>query len=184
MGHALHSLYNSKHQLAKRALAGNVGGQARVQTVMTPWWLLDGLIKAAGPIQLDPATEPYNPTRAKMFCTKKTDGRKCKWHKYAPNHFYVNPEFADLEEWMRKSWDEFVAGARGYMLAPFRPQRTWFCELTRGFPVLSLRPFPFVGQKQSFPAPLCLIVYGAPMPELYMPRKRGEPTNMITRVWG
>jgi hypothetical protein len=172
-----------------KALAGTAGGQAREQTVFTPRWLLDCLIAAAGPIMLDPCTTADNPVGAAVYCTEQTNGLIQPWHKI-PGMFYANPPFADLEAWLDKARKEWVAGATGYMLAPTRTQRTWFAELTAGLPVVHLRPFAFVGSKSSFPAPLCLICYGAPVPSVTRPGRvtkknpNPSPIEMVTQVTG
>lgn len=55
MTNALASFTGAKQAAATRALAGNVGGQAREQEAWTPTWVLDAARAAfGGPIQLDP----------------------------------------------------------------------------------------------------------------------------------
>jgi hypothetical protein len=169
---ALHSLYGGKKK--RLALAGNVGGLERQQVVLTPEWLLDGCREAEGPIIYDPCTEVNNPTRAQYFSTVRTNGLKVNWTRFA-GLIYVNPPFAKLQVWLDKANAMAALGARIFFLAPLRPQRTWFCEAVAGYPVYALRPFPFVGQKQAFPAPLCLIGFNVSVPVLTLKNR-----NMIT----
>ncbi len=170
---AAKSLFNST------ALSGNVGGQAREQTVLTPEWLLEA-IRAVAPIGLDPCTTPENPTKAEAYMTEGMFGVDTPqfgqaglaqfWATYptirAGCLVYVNPPYSDLRSWLAKCLYEASCLAPIYLLAPFRPQRKWFVEYTRGYTVASLAPFPFVGHKQAFPAPLCLVCYNLPVPNL------------------
>ncbi len=165
---AAKSLFNST------ALSGMIGGQKREQTVLTPEWLLEA-IRAVAPIGLDPCTTPENPCKAATAYTEDYDGGRgglsAVWGVDAPvlsgECIYVNPHYAKLKEWIRQCY--LYAEQEKlpiYLLAPFRPQRKWFCEYTRGYEVVSLAPFPFVGHKQAFPAPLCLVCYNLPLPNL------------------
>jgi hypothetical protein len=187
---AAKSLYNST------ALSGNVGGQKREQTVLTPDWLLD-VIRAVATIGLDPCTTLENPVGASEFIclspkalelqeklaalpmedkTARTavakelkplllgGGLQADW--LQAGLVFVNPPYDMLHAWMLKCANEADAGSCIYLLAPFRPQRKWFVEYTRGYRVVSLKPFPFVGHRQALPAPLCLVCYNLPVPNL------------------
>lgn len=80
---------------------------------------------------------------------------------------FVNPPFDSLEMWMRKcELQATTLGTPSYLLCPFRPHRKWFSKYAQGFDVITLAPFAFRGHSQAFPAPLCLICYGAPAPVL------------------
>lgn len=188
---ALKSLYGGK-----KALAGNVGGQKREQTVLTPKWLIDGLLRCCGlKLGLDPCTTSANPTGAAIFCSKTEklkdgvtpnpfdDGLKIDWADTTGSEHltFVNPPYADLEEWLKKCAEEARNGARIYALIPFRPQRTWFSYYLHGQKLACLAPFPFVGEKNGFPAPLCIASWNVPVPtEMWQPRARGNVTNLIT----
>jgi len=188
--HALHSLYGGRVSRLReaaaaegKALAGNVGGQKRNQTVLTPRWFVGQLIHSAGyPLGYDPCTTAWNPTKAKVFSTEKTDGLKTNWAAICKKHdgwIYVNPPFDKLKLWLAKCELEAMRGARIYCLAPFRPWRTWFCSYTEAWPVVSLAPFPFVGEKNAYPAPLCVISYNLPVPQIINPKGK----NMVTGLW-
>jgi hypothetical protein len=188
---ALHSLYGGKvsrlrkeAEILGKALAGNVGGQKRNQTVLTPRWFLNQLISSAHvSLGYDPCTTAYNPTKAAVFSTEKTNGLAVKnWARVAAPHgfIYVNPPYDQLKVWLHKMFVEAVDHtAPIYALVPFRPWRTWFCELTARFPVYSLAPFAFVGEKSAYPAPLCVVAYNLPEPVIVNPRGK----NMITGLW-
>lgn len=168
---------------ASKALAGNVGGQAREQTVFTPEWLIAQLRAVEGVIGLDPCTTPANPVQAVVCCTgagPEDDGKVAPWHLAASvGPFYVNPPYAELRAWLTKARDEHAAGARGWLLGPFRPQRGWFLPLLAGLDVALLRPFAFVGHDSAFPAPLFLAGYGVRIPELVDERGRALITGHL-----
>jgi len=177
---ALQSLYGGK-VAAERALAGNVGGQKREQTVLTPKWFLSGLVAVAGlPLRLDPCADPTNHVGAKYYYTgDPDDGLAADWA--IGGLVYVNPPYADLARWLAKCAFEGKRGALIYALIPFRPHRHWFCQHLSGVPIISLAPFPFVGQKQAFPAPLCVAVWNLPVPrELNMAMSKGRLKNLVT----
>ncbi len=144
----------------KKALSGMVGGQAREQTVLTPDWLLE----AIGPIFFDPCTTPENPCKAVHFATEADNGLEGNWP--TGEKIYCNPPYGDLKSWITKCEISAFVGCRVYLLAPFRPHRRWFVDRTREWDVVSLAPFAFKGHKQSFPAPLCLVCYNLPVPNL------------------
>lgn len=166
---AAKSLFRSTS--SRKALAGNVGGQAREQTVLTPSEIVAQLVATAGRrLALDPCTVISNPTGAAFFrCGIDLDysdddnGLETDWLKMClagKGFFYSNPPFGDLEAWMAKALKEGARGAPGYLLGPFRPQRSWFGGLLPAGECLALKPFPFVGSKSAFPAPLFLAAYG------------------------
>lgn len=187
---AAKSLFNSTDSEAgssAKALSGMVGGQAREQTVLTPDWLLDA-IRAVAPIGLDPCTTPENPCCAQTFCSVEgasgrsqpsdvamgftgSDGLQIPWgwpiqRAALGSCVYVNPPYSDLKDWLQKCSAEANCGLGIYLLCPVRPQRRWFNEYTKGYTVVSLAPFPFKGHKSAFPAPLCLVCYNLPVPNL------------------
>jgi phage N-6-adenine-methyltransferase len=183
---ALHSLYGGK--VSRKALAGNVGVKAekREQTVFTPRWL----VKQLNPVYptLDPCTTADNPLECEHFFTEETDGMEHNWASGGRGWAFVNPPYADLQDWMRVC--QFSADVRdiqhckSIMLIPFRPQRAWFNTLCKGREVASLAPFPFVGHKSAFPAPLCLVGYGMPLPNsIKMPMARGKTKELILGKW-
>lgn len=176
---ALPSLYGGK-VAKKRALAGNVGvaPEKREQTVLTPRWFVDQL----GPISLDPCTTAENPLDAQVFCTSEDEvhGLVAPWRR-VPGLFFANPPYDELEAWLAKARAEWLLGARGYLLGPTRPHREWFGSLVEGLEVANLRPLRFVGHKSGFPAPLCLVCYGVPVPRLLDLVSR-KPRSMIVSV--
>ncbi len=126
---ALASLYNSTKG---RPLAGNVGGLARVQEVLTPTWILDAVREAfGGPIGLDPcaSTNPANWFAEANLClppeagvlqaainaaegTRESAGLKRQLQEYTLGgslrenwdipDAFINPHFDTLQPWMAK----------------------------------------------------------------------------------
>lgn len=193
---ALHSLYGGKisrlrreDELAGKALSGNVGGQKRNQTVLTPEWFIDQLVDSYGALGYDPCTTAWNPLKAKVFSTEETNGLKISWARMSVKYgwIYVNPPYDDLKCWLDKCLQEAEAGAKILLLGPIRPWRTWFCDLTKNYDVISLAPLAFRGEKSAFPAPLCVIPYNLPTPKIVNLRisKNGKSSskNMITGIW-
>ncbi len=157
---AAKSLFNS---------TDNAPVESREQTVLTPEWLLDA-IRAVAPIGLDPCTTPENPTGAgAYYFLPRWNGLEERWDYGVIEQdsiVYVNPPYDSLKLWLKKCEGEAFHGTKIYLLAPFRPQRKWFVDYTKGCTVASLAPFPFVGHKSAFPAPLCLVCYNLPVPNL------------------
>jgi hypothetical protein len=226
---ALSSLYGGKVARQRRegkALAGNVGGQKREQTVLTPPWFIKQLVNPrlemfmANPtkpmpgqvaeytLALDPCTTPENPTGALVKCTG-TETLTSKDGAYeTPSPFdngllidwkdtllglgkanpfvWVNPPFDALEEWLEKCAREGSRGIPIHALIPFRPHRVWFGDLLQfsKATIKSLAPFPFVGSKSAFPAPLCLCSWNITSPRyIGMPMAKGAFKNIILKEW-
>lgn len=198
---ALASLYGGKVARQRRegkALAGNVGGQEREQTVLTPRWFLDELIRRAGmPIALDPCTTPENPTQAKAHCSNTEmiggmpspfdNGLIMSWHdtaKHLGGFVYVNPPYADLQTWLRKCAAEAELGAQIYALVPWRSNRDWFCaHLRSGATATTIAPIAFVGSKSGFPAPLCVLSWNLPAPQSIVRVSARQTKNIVTGVF-
>jgi hypothetical protein len=160
------SLFSSTD--AHRALAGV---QKRNQTVLTPRPILDACLRALGDGQfdLDPCTTAENPVGARSYFLEL--GTQLEWSRFGKNA-WVNPPYDSLEEWMKHAYGQSLAlsGPVGsYLLIPLRPQRGWWVTYAaRANWIRTLAPFPFVGQKHTFPAPLVLLGYCVP-PVEYIP---------------
>jgi hypothetical protein len=157
-----------------KALAGNVGGLEREQTVLTPSWLFERL----GQIALDPCTTPDNPVRADVFYTMLDDGLTKDWP--TTGLTYVNPPYCDLEGWLRKCRSEAQRGCKIVVLCPLRTWRKWFIESTEGYVVSTCAPFSFVDHKSAYPAPLCVIWYNVTPIEIIVPLKKDKTKKLFT----
>lgn len=84
-----------------------------------------------GPVELDPATAPHNPTRARRFFTVAEDGLKQVW---APARVFVNPPYGTaIRAWVAKIGEEAAKGAEIVGLLPGQrfEQRYWQTNLFR-----------------------------------------------------
>lgn len=177
---AVHSLYGGATK-RRRALSGNVGGQEREQTVLTPRWLIDGLCEAAGEhVRLDPCTTNENPVGATQFFTEHDNGLEHEWTSPHRGVVYCNPPYGDLEAWLCKAAEEYERGANIYLLGPLRPHRAWFCQYLSGIRLAMLSPVKFVGHKTGFPAPLFIACFGLPVPDLRDEKGRRMVTGVTT----
>jgi hypothetical protein len=187
---AIHSLYGGA--VARRALAGNVGGQERVQEVLTPRVILDAVREAfGGVISHDPCAASDRsqwfaernetlPPEAQamveaMAGADKAERKRLKallkpYYLALPDELedraFLNPAFDFLAPWMSLVAHEGLEGKRNILLAPVRTHRRWFTRYAAGASGVWLAPLPFVGQKQAFPAPLCLLARNRVIPPL------------------
>ena len=72
---------------------------------------------------------------------------------------FVNMPFEFLKDWL-KLFERNERHCPIVALMPVRTQRTWWMAHMVGRVGVMLKPFPFKGQVQAFPAPLCLVGYG------------------------
>jgi hypothetical protein len=76
---------------------------------------------------------------------------------------YVNPPYKHLKEWLAKAVAEAHSGVPEILvLAPVRTHRPWFrIAWLHSDCVIALNSLKFLGYDQAFPAPLCLMYWGA-----------------------
>jgi hypothetical protein len=175
------------------ALAGNVGGQARNQEVLTPRWILEAVRESfGGAIEYDPCastdfanwfaldndTLPVAARQLERRMAESEPAEAARLKKLIKPYYqalpkldrakggdtFVNPPFGHLDIWMR--WC-FERRSRVIGLWPVRPHRPWWVKHSRLAEVVMLRyDVVFVGHTQAFPAPLCLATYGCILPSL------------------
>lgn len=87
------------------------------QVHLTPAYALEPIRAAlCGTIELDPCTEPDNPTCAERFYCLPADGAALPWDAEA---IFVNPPYAKARErWVHRCIDAATAGARVALLIP------------------------------------------------------------------
>jgi hypothetical protein len=86
------------------------------QTQITPSYVLDPVRAALGGIELDPCTEPDNPTDAERFYSLPTDGLKEPWDALS---IYVNPPYGKAREpWVKKCIQAGAENRRVVLLMP------------------------------------------------------------------
>jgi phage N-6-adenine-methyltransferase len=110
-----------------------MGGDARHRTGadrgnawLTPTWFVEEIRTAfGGTIDLDPCTEPHNPTGARRFYTAADDGLKKPWRA----RVFLNPPYRPVEPWIDKAIRSARRGARIYMLLPVRTDTAYHQRL-------------------------------------------------------
>ena len=155
----------------RNALQGMIDGSRlgkREQTVLTPAWLTDLIVKDWGEnIVLDPCAEPEAcNVPAEIHLT--VDGTLVDW----VDRTYVNPPFDDLRKWLEHAaWQATLNDKRIAVLAPARAHRWWYRRARYAAAgLVQFNPFPFVDHKNVFPAPLELLCFGwVPDPQLWHP---------------
>lgn len=155
MGDALTSLWGAGHRdaikNASTTQAPAMPGK-REQTILTPPCVIEALQKLwPDGIALDPCAEPgqRNVPALRHYEWPQRDGLSEEW----ADRTFCNPPYGDLKRWMLRSGGERVEHA---MLVPVRTHRQWF-QISNYDAVAFLRPLKFVGFKQEFPAPLCVL---------------------------
>ncbi|WP_016895810.1 DNA N-6-adenine-methyltransferase [Mycobacteroides abscessus] len=85
------------------------------QRQLTPHYVLDPVREALGGINLDPCTEPDNPTRATHYFTAQDDGLVQGWF----GSVYCNPPYGKAREsWVYKCIEHAEAGHPVVLLVP------------------------------------------------------------------
>lgn len=87
-----------------------------MQRQLTPAYVLEPVREALSGIELDPCTEPDNPTGAVHFYTAATDGAEEPWD---AGTIYVNPPYSKARErWVARCIEAAAAGSRVVLLMP------------------------------------------------------------------
>jgi hypothetical protein len=188
----------------KKALAGNVGGQAREQEVWTPDWIVEAAREAlGGTIDVDPCAASkseawfatYNITAGPHIDGYRTesivfeggrggwisDSLRTDWASDL-GHF-VNPPYQHpaYQLWLEKCAAEAAKGARIVLLGPTRPNRKWFRPALRAAEVVELNyKVIFKGHDSAFPASLFLASWNCRLPDLG-DRENGRIPPTLTR---
>lgn len=87
------------------------------QTQLTPPYILESVREAlGGSIELDPRTEPDNPTAAQAWFTVEDDGLNQPW---LPSRIFVNPPYGKAREpWVDRCIDAGKKGRKVILLIP------------------------------------------------------------------
>jgi hypothetical protein len=86
------------------------------QVALTPDYILAPLRALLGGIELDPCTEPDNPTGAERFYSPPQDGAALPWD---AGTIFVNPPYGKARErWVRRCIEAGEAGRRVVLLIP------------------------------------------------------------------
>lgn len=142
-------------------------------TWQTPESFLE-LVRAIGPIALDPCTSVGNPTKAAVWCTGRLmhmtnpprvidDGLTAPWTQYAEGGLvYVNPPYGRaLGAWAAKCVEEARLGAEIVLLVPARPDTQWFEHLWHADALLFWKGrLKFKGATAGAPFPSAVAYWG------------------------
>lgn len=86
------------------------------QTQLTPAYVLEPVREALGGIELDPCTEPDNPTGASIFFAVDVDGLTQPWD---ARSIFVNPPYGKAKEpWVRRCMAAAAEGRAVVLLIP------------------------------------------------------------------
>ena len=127
----------------------------------TPWAFIHAVEKRWGALDIDLAATEAN-AKAPIVITPELDTFTFNWRTLQGRR-WLNPEFAEIEPWARKCWQETPPGSSTFMLVPASVGSLWFLlwvfEKAR---VFFLRPrLTFEGQADSYPKDLILCIYDA-----------------------
>jgi hypothetical protein len=98
------------------------------QTQLTPPYALEPIRAAlGGAIELDPCTEPDNPTQADRFYCLPADGASEPWD---AGSIFVNPPYSRAKDrWAKRSIESGETGSRVALLIPAHPDTRIFQAL-------------------------------------------------------
>lgn len=86
------------------------------QAMLTPSYVLEAVRGVLGCIELDPCTEPDNPTRAEKFYHLPTDGAGMPW---VARTIFCNPPYGEARgRWVRRCIEAGKNGASVVLLIP------------------------------------------------------------------
>jgi hypothetical protein len=139
------------------------------QRQLTPPYVLEPVREAMGGIELDPCTEPDNPTEAERFFTPPDDGAAEPWDATA---IYVNPPYSKARErWVARCIEAAEGGARVVLLIPSHTDtRLWHKAIASASQVVFIRGRVKFGilrenrRQEAASHPSCLICWNVPDP--------------------
>ncbi|WP_186055725.1 DNA N-6-adenine-methyltransferase [Burkholderia gladioli] len=86
------------------------------QAMLTPSYVLEPIRALLGGIDLDPCTEPGNPTQARQFYHLPMDGCLLPWN---ARTVFCNPPYGEVRNrWVEKCIDAHRAGSQVVLLIP------------------------------------------------------------------
>lgn len=138
------------------------------QVVVTPWEFIDAIEERWGKISWDLCASADNcvvrnqdGSRSRCFFSAAEDGLAQDW-KNLGGVSYANPEFGQIEEWVKKAAEEADARSRVLILTPASVDANWYWDWVRPYAITYvLRPrLQFVGHTQTFPKGLMLSLFG------------------------
>ena len=154
------------------------------QRQLTPPYVLEPVREALGGIDLDPCTEPDNPTAAREFITPPADGAAEAW---SARSIYVNPPYSKARErWVERCIEAAALGSRVVLLIPAHTDTRLFHRILATAPRVSSLHVVFIrgrvkfgvlrdnGRQEAASHPSCLICWNIP---------DVEPLKPLGTVW-
>lgn len=122
----------------------------------TPQSFYDGLNAEFG-FTLDPCCTPQSAKCATYF-TADDDGLSRPW---APHRVFMNPPYGkSIGQWMRKAFNESIAGALVVCLIPARTDTAWWHDYAAKGEIRFVRGrLKFGGHKNSAPFPSAVVIF-------------------------
>ena len=100
-----------------------------LQRQLTPSYVLEPVRSALGGIELDPCTEPNNPTGADRFYARPTDGAAESWEAQS---IFCNPPYSKARErWVDRCMEAAERGSRVVLLMPSHTDTRTFHKAIR-----------------------------------------------------
>ena len=145
------------------------------QSWETPDSVFTALEKIYGPFDLDGAASHDN-FKCFLYCTEEglfqsypsgpflrygTDGLAARWHTIGNGKVWLNPEYSNCAEWIRKAYEESQLGATVVCLIPSRTDtKYWHDYVMKASEVLLVKGrIRFVGAAASAPFPSAVVVF-------------------------
>jgi len=123
----------------------------------TPKALFDELSWIYGGFTLDPCATREN-AKCERFFTQEEDGLAQRWD----GKVFVNPPYGrDIGRWVRKAFDESLAGALVVCLLPARTDTRWWQDYAkRGYVHFLRGRLKFGEAKNVAPFPSAIVTFG------------------------
>lgn len=148
--------------MKKKRTGASLNRHKSKQDVETPANFINAVVRRFGALAWDLAASAEN-AKAPQFFTPQQDSLKQHWHLIMIEGWcWLNPQFGNIEPWVKKCAIESAKGARILLLVPASVDSNWWAYHVHPFAstVLFLRPrLQFVGHKDPFPKGLALCVY-------------------------
>lgn len=134
------------------------------QRHLTPTYVLEAVRANLGGIELDPCTEPTNPTGARRFFTPPTDGASEPWD---AGTIFVNPPYSRARDrWVSRCIAASDAGAKVALLMPAHTDtRIFQTAVERASHVVFIKgrvkfgTVRFNGRQEAASHPSCLVAW-------------------------
>lgn len=155
------------------------GDNHELQRQLTPPYVLEPVRKALGGIELDPCTEPDNPTGAHHFITPPQDGAAAPWR---ARSIFCNPPYSKARErWVSRCIEAAGAGSSVILLIPSHTDtRIFHRAVSTASHVVFIRgrvKFGVLrdnGRQEAASHPSCLICWNI---------RDSEALNVLGKVW-